>query len=146
MRSPLCGHLVPQRRELVRCQIRDEAFSSELGSEQRCRVFVVRKSVYRQLASFQQRFLGGQEGEQKCFDRQRSRIGTRLAAGVQVVLLRVVVVNRGVGVVNRPEVVQLSPDFLAPTAGRVRGKWEVGIGLGRLGWTGRMLIGHGDNS
>ena len=57
---------------------------------------------------------------------------SRLAAGVQRVLLREVLLQCPVGIVPRSEVVHLPADLLRPSLRGVRKERELGIGLVRL--------------
>jgi hypothetical protein len=85
-----------------------------------------------------------EEGVRRVLDGQRRRVGSGLFAGVQVVLFRQVLRQRGVRVGPRPEVVQLAANLLGLDAGRVGEEGEIGIGLGGLGERARIVGKHGD--
>src|SRR5262249_24070200 len=89
--------------------------------------FVVGKGVRGQLTGFQKRVFVVQEGVGHVLDRDRFRVWSRLAAGVQGVLLLQVLRQGAVGIVPRSEGVQFAPDLLAPVAGRVAGFWGWGL-------------------
>src|SRR5690242_20049970 len=68
---------------------------AERGSKFRARILVVRPGAWRQLTTLNKRFLGVEEGVPRLLDRGSLRLLTRLASGVESVLLLLVILKGG---------------------------------------------------
>jgi hypothetical protein len=99
-----------QLAEVVGAKVGHQPLLAERGNDFVGRGFVVRPREGGEPAFIDAAFLGVQEVVNQVLDRQGLGVLARLAAGVQVVLLRQVLLQGGVGVVPRAEVVELTPD------------------------------------
>src|SRR5439155_1141689 len=127
MRSPVGGHLVPQSGKILRVQVRDQSAFPEVGNHQVANLLVVGPGAGRYFPRINQRLLIVQKGIRGILDCQSFGIGLRLAAGVQGVFLGKVLLQGGVGVIPRAEVIEAPPDLLRPLAAAVSVQRELTI-------------------
>jgi hypothetical protein len=116
--------------------VADELPLAEVAHQQIRRRFAFRLRLDGQLARVQQRLLVIHKGVAHVLDRNGLQVGAGLSAGVQRLLLFQVLLEGAVGIIPRPELLELSPDLLGPHAGRMRKDGEVEIGLGGFAWAG----------
>src|SRR5262249_39722968 len=101
----------------------------------------------RDLAGVSELFLEGEELVDQRLDRENVLLLYWTATGVEVILLREILVEGALRIVPWAEVDHAALDLLGPALGRVRKEGEIRVGLLRLGdlaaspGTGR--IGHG---
>lgn len=141
---PSLGHLGPQRGEVLRPNVGDDALLSERPDQQIGRRLVVGPGPGRQLPRIEQPALVVQEGVGQVYDTQGFEVRARRPPGVQVLLLILLLLERGVGIGQGTEIVQLTPNLLCAIPGGVGEESEVGSGLARFGRRGRMNGSHDD--